>query len=122
MSNYNIEDEFRFFEDAAYRQERQENQELEPAMSDMEPHTFQTICSTDTIQRIGENEYRYTVKFLSEAEHDYSNIGGAAPQDVDKMIEKHELLQMFSSPLTFTYKTKWADFPEIQALACGHDL
>ena len=122
MSGYNVEDDFRYFNDAAYRKMVDEKRAQEPTMSDMEPHSFETVCSTDTIQRVSENEYRYTVKFLPESEHDYSRIGGVAPEDVDKVLEKHEMLALFSSPLTFEYKTKWADFPEIQMFACGYDL
>lgn len=105
MSDYNVNDDFRYFEDAAYRKEVQEKMAQLPTMSDMEPHTVSSNEKiTVTVRRISDTEYLQTDVFNGET--------------TETKLNKYDMLTLFSSPHGFHYKTKWTDFPEIRTLAC----
>lgn len=109
MSDYNVADDFRYFNDAAYRKEVDEKRTLEPTMSNMEPHTvFSNEKITVTVRRISDTEYLRTDVLHGET--------------TEMKLDRHGMFGLFGSPFGYNYKTKWADFPEIQMFACGYDL
>lgn len=105
MSSYNVSDDFKYFEDEAYRKQYQEKLAQLPTISDMEPHLVSSNEKiTVTVRRISDTEYLQTDVFNGET--------------TETKLDKYDMLWLFASPFGFHYKTKWADFPEIRVLAC----